>query len=788
MIAQNNDKKQTHRHQAQRYMKTSIPSGKRRRVSALRATATAIMLAALVMGASSAAIAQATIKQVRVEGTQRIEPATVMSYIDVQAGDPFDAARLDRALKSLYATGLFADVSLYQEGNDLIVVVVENPIVNEINFEGNEKLKDDVLLSEIQIRPRTVFTRSRVQSDVERLQEVYRLSGRFSASIEPKIIKLDQNRVNLVFEISEGPETLISRISFVGNRKFDDADLQRVIRSKEDRWWRFFSSDDKYDPDRMAYDREMLRKFYLDQGYADFRVENAVAELSPDRKDFFVTYTLEEGERYKVGNVHITSGIPDLNADPLKKTLTFAPGEWYSASKIEKSVQAMTDELGNMQYAFVDVRPEVTRNRDSKTIDIRFTVNEGQKTFVNNININGNVRTLDEVIRREMDLVEGDPYNTAKLKKSEQRLRDLGFFERVDVKPTQTASVDKTDIDITVSEKSTGELSLGAGFSTSDGPLGDFRIRERNFLGKGQKLELATTISGRRNEIDFSFVEPYFLKRDLAAGVDLFHVTRDLQDESSYDSRRTGAGFNLGYPLSENLRQTLTYRFDITDITNVDANASTYIQQQEGERSTSAIGQRLVYDVTNSKLDPTEGYVLRLENELAGLGGDADYLRTKVGGTYYYPIVDKWIFSALGEAGYIFGLKDADVRINERFYIGGSTLRGFADGGIGPRDAATDDALGGNQFWRGSTELAFPSGLPEDLGVRLHVFSDFGVLTELDQSGPGIDDTDTLRVSAGAGVTWRSPMGPVRIDLATPIQKEDYDETEVFRFSFGTRF
>lgn len=732
--------------------------------------------------------AQTSIRQVRVEGTQRIEPATVISYIDLQAGDPFDADYLDRALKNLYATGLFADVSLYQEGSDLIIVVVENPVINEINFEGNDKLKDDVLLSEVQMRPRTVFTRTRVQADVERLQEVYRLSGRFSASIEPKIIQLDQNRVNLVFEISEGPQTLISRISFIGNKKFDDADLQRVVRSKEDRWWRFLSSDDKYDPDRLAFDRELLRKFYLEQGYADFRVENAVAELSPDRKNFFVTFTIEEGERYKVGNVHIQSNIAELDATPLKSALTFAPGEWYNSSQIEKTVQAMTDQLGNLQYAFTDVRPEISRNRDKKTVDIRFNINEAQKSFVENVNVSGNVRTLDEVIRREMDLIEGDPFNTAKLKKSEQRIKDLGFFENVEVKPQQGTAPDKTNIDIKVAEKSTGELSLGAGFSTSDGPLGDFRIRERNFLGKGQKLELAATISGERTEFDFSFLEPYFLKRDLAAGVDLFHITRDLQDESSYDSRRTGGGFNLGYPLSEKLRQTLAYRYEINEITNVQTGASIYIQQQEGERTTSAISQKLVYDATNSKLDPTEGFQLRLENEVAGLSGDARYLRTRVGGNYYHPIVDKWILSLLGEAGYIFGIGDEDVRINERFYIGGATMRGFDDAGIGPRDSATGDALGGNQFYRGTVELAFPSGLPEDLGVRGHVFSDFGVLSDLDQSGAGIQDSDGLRVSVGGGATWRSPLGPVRVDLAVPVVDEEFDEKEVFRFSFGTRF
>lgn len=729
-----------------------------------------------------------TIRQVKVEGTQRIEAATVLSYVDIHAGDTFESDALDRSLKNLYATGLFADVSLYQEGPDLIVVVVENPIVNEINFEGNEEIKDEVLLPEVQIRPRTVFTRTKVQTDVERLQELYRLSGRFSVDIQPKIIKLDQNRVNLVFEINEGPKTLITRISFIGNKRFDDDSLQKVIRSKEDRWWRVFSSQDKYDPDRLAFDRELLRKFYIDNGYADFRVETAIAELSPDRKNFYVTFTVDEGERYKVGNVHITSNIADVQTDPLKTELTFAPGDWYKASEIEKSVLKMTEALGNKQYAFIDIRPDVQRNREGRAIDVTFTINEGMKTFVDNINISGNMRTLDEVIRREMILVEGDPFNASKLKKSEQRIRDLGFFETVSVKPVQGVTPDKTDINIEVAEKSTGDLSVGAGFSTSDGPLGEFRIREKNFLGKGQELSLSTTISGKRNEFDFSFTEPFFLKRDLSAGIDLFHITRDYQDESSYDSKRTGGALRMGYPLSDKLRQTLSYRYENNEITNVDSTASTYIKAQEGKRATSAISQRLVYDTTNSRTDPSEGWIARLDTEVAGAGGDAQYVKARAGATYYYPVRDDWVLSVLGEGGYIFGWGGEDVRINERFYIGGSTMRGFADGGIGPRDAATLDSLGGNQFWRGSVEMGMPSGLPEDLGVRLHTFTDFGSLSGIDETGAGLLDIDTIRVSAGVGATWKSPMGPVRIDLAKPIVDEDFDEDEVFRFSFGTRF
>lgn len=748
------------------------------------------LLAWITFAAIGGAAAQTadTIRDIRVEGTQRIEPATVLSYISLQAGDRFEGNALNRALKALFATGLFADVSLYQEGRDLIVVVVENPIINEIAFEGNEKLKKDALMAEVQLRPRTVLTRTKVQADVERLQEMYRLSGRFSASIEPKIIKLDQNRVNLVFEISEGPQTLISRIVFLGNKRFDDADLQRVIRSREDRWWRIWSGSDKYDPDRVAFDREMLRKHYLEHGYADFLVESAIAELSPDRKHFYVTFTLSEGDRYKVGKIDVKSNIRELDPELLRSVVTFKSGEWYKASAIEKTVNALTDELGNRQYAFVDVVPSVNRRRDDREIDITFTINEGRKVFVENINISGNVRTMDSVIRREVTLAEGDPFNAARLKRSEQKLRNLTYFENVQVKATRGSTPDKTNIDIAVAEKSTGELSLGGGYSTSDGILGEFRIRERNFLGKGQDLTLATTLSSRRSQFDFSFTEPYFLKRDLSFGVDAFHVVRDYQDYSSYDSRRTGGGLRLGYPLSERLRQDLGYRYDVTEIENVDPTASLYIRNQEGRWKTSAINQKLTYDSTDNRLEPTEGMVLRLENELAGLGGDARYLRTRVGGTVYYPVVEKWVLSLLGEAGYIVGFGGNDLRINERFFIGGNTLRGFEESGIGPRDAATRDALGGNYFYRGSVELEFPSGLPEDLGVRLRTFSDFGVLAKVDDTGPGIQDEDSLRVTAGVGVSWRSPFGPVRMDLAVPVVKEDFDKEELFRFSFGTRF
>lgn len=750
--------------------------------------ASSLLLAGIFLSPAVAAAAASAIHEIKVEGTQRIEPATVLSYTDLQKGDPFDQALLDRALKNLFATGLFADVSLHQEGQDLVVVVVENPIINEIRFEGNKELKADMLQSEIQLKPRQVLTRTKVFLDIERLQEMYRLSGRFSAVIDPQIIKLDQNRVNLVFAITEGPETRISRISFVGNSHYSDDQLQKVVRSREDRWYRFWTSDDKYDPDRLAYDRELLRKFYLEHGYADFRVDTAVAELSSDRKHFFVTFSVEEGARYKIGKIDVHSAIPDLDPALLRKTVTFKTGDWYKAGAIETTVTKMTNELGNLQFAFVDIQPGVTRNREARTVDINFSVSEGQKTFVDNINISGNARTLDEVVRREMLLLEGDPFNADKVKKSEQQIRNLGFFDNVKVRPQPGGAPNKTNIDVSVEERSTGELSLGAGYSTTDGPLADFSIKEKNFLGKGQELSLSATVASKKSEFDFSFTEPYFLKRDLSAGIDLFHVTRDLQSQSSYDSERSGGGLRLGYPLSERWRQNLNYRYENNNISNVQPTASTFIQQQAGNRAISSVAQALTYDTRDSRLDPTEGVIARIATDATGLGGQSRYLKIRAGGTYYYPIVDKWVFSMLGEAGAVGGWGGQTVRINERFYLGGDTLRGFADAGIGPRDSASDDALGGNLFWRGSGEVDFPTGLPEDLGVRAHGFSDFGSLWSLDDSGATIQDVNSLRVAAGAGISWRSPMGPVRIDLAKALIKESFDNLQQFRFSFGTRF
>ncbi len=727
------------------------------------------------------------IREVRVEGNQRIESETIFSYMAIRPGDVYDRARLDRSLKALYGTGLFADVTLVQQGDVIIVRAVENPIINRIAFEGNGKLGDDTLSDEIQLRPRVVYTRTRVQNDVKRILEIYRVSGRFAATVEPKVIALPENRVDLVFEITEGDVTGIERINFVGNRVFDDSDLRGVVQTTESAWWRILTSDDTYDPDRLNFDKELLRRHYLANGYADFRVLSAVAELVPDREGFFVTFTVEEGERYKFGQIDIETELRDLDPEMIRESVAMEEGDWYDADLVEETIENLTDAVGLFGYAFVDIRPLVERDREAREIGATFLVQEGPRVFVERINITGNTRTLDKVIRREIELVEGDAFNTAQVRRSQQRLRNLGFFETVEMNNVPGTSPDKTVINVEVEEQSTGELSLGAGFSTSEGAIGDFGIREKNLLGRGQDLGLSFTLSQRTQEIDLSFTEPRFLDRNLAAGIDLFRVTKDFNAESGFRQRSTGINLRTSYEIVYPISQSLKYGFTRDRIEDIDANASLFVREQAGTTTTSFVTQDLLYDRRDNRFDPTDGYFVMLGNDVAGLGGSVTYLRTRLEGGNYISLAEDWILMLSGETGYITGLGD-DIGINNRFFVGGDDLRGFAIAGIGPRDKTTEDALGGKWFYAGTTELSFPIGLPKELGILGKVFSDFGGLGDPGVNGGGFNDDPSVRATIGLGLGWRSPFGPVRIDYGKPVIKKDFDKTESIRISFGTTF
>lgn len=729
-----------------------------------------------------------TIQQITVEGLQRSTPDSVLAYMLVQEGDPFDPARIDRSLKSLFATGRFANVSVRREGNILIVTVVENPTVNRVAFEGNRKLDDETLQPEVTLKPLGIYTRATVQSDVRRILALYRRSGRFAATVEPKIIELPQNRVDVIFEINEGPITGVEKIRFIGNKEFADSTLREEIRTKQSRWWRFLSSEDTYDPDRLSLDRELLRRYYLKEGYADFRVESAVAELTPNRENFIVTFSIVEGDRYKVGSVDIESKLRGLDAATLYDDIDIDSGDWYDAEAIETAIGSLSDAVSNQGYAFVDVRPRLDRKREDRTIDVKFEVAEGPRVFVERIDITGNVRTVDKVIRREMRFVEGDAFSAAKLRRSRQRIKDLDFFETVTVEEVAGSAPDRTVVKVKVAEKSTGSLSIGAGFSTGAGFLGDFSVRERNLLGRGQDLRIGILFGQKQQQGNISLSDPYFLDMEVNAGVDLFYVQTDRQSESSFDSKVGGLSLNAGYPYSEHLSQGWGYTIKQQKIFDVPDNASIFVQDAaSGWETVSEVSHSITYDRRDSRIDPTKGYVAKLNTAVAGLGGSVAYVRNRVDAAYYYPITDTLIASVSGQGGIIKGLGE-DVRLLDRFYIGAWEVRGFQTDGIGPRDTTTKDALGAENYYAGSVQLTFPLGLPQEFAIKGRVFSDFGSAWELNPTSSIVGDSSNIRVSAGVGLTWTSPFGPLGVDVAQALRKESYDETELFRVNFGTRF
>jgi|SaaInlStandDraft_7_1057024.scaffolds.fasta_scaffold11741_2 outer membrane protein insertion porin family len=741
------------------------------------------------------------VQAIEVQGNQRVEADAVRSYMTLASGDPITNESINRSLKTLYGTGLFADVTIRMQGPTVVVSVVENPIINRMAFEGNKRVKDEELEAEIQLRPRIVFTRTKVQSDVQRMIQIYRRKGRFAATIDPKVIQLDQNRVDLVFEISEGPVTGIRKIDFIGNKKFPDGQLRSEIVTKETRWYRFLTSDDNYDPDRLTFDRELLRRFYLSKGYADFFVVSAVAELTRDRKDFFVTFTVDEGAQYKFGSIEVTSGIKDVDTTHLLNFVGPKAGETYNATKIEKTIQDLTFEIGRLGYAFVDIRPKVKRDKEARTIALVFDIAEGPRVYVDRIEVENNVRTLDEVVRREFQVAEGDAFNTAKLRETQRRLRNLGFFDKVEITDDRGLlddetmggakgefGNDRTVITVDIKEKSTGELSFGAGFSTSESLVGDISIRERNLLGRGQDLKLGLNMSSSRQQVDLSFTEPYFLDRNLAAGFDLFNVRRDFQSESSYDSNALGMTLRSAFPIAKYLRQNVRYTLRQDTIENVGSTASRFISEQEGTRITSSVGYTLTYDLRDRRVLPSEGYLARVSQDLAGLGGNVSYLKNKFNFSYYHPIGESFTGILATEEGYIVGLGER-VRITDRFFLGGESFRGFESAGVGPQDTSTGDSLGGKLYYVGTAALRFPLGPFDEYDITGDVYTEMGSLMDPDLSdNTNVFDDSSPRFTAGFGVSWQSPFGPIRLDFTEAIVAKEFDKKEFFRFSFGTRF
>jgi outer membrane protein insertion porin family len=739
------------------------------------------------------------VRRIVVEGNERIETATIQSYLPIAVGDTVDSPRLDLALKTLYRTDLFSDVRLNMEGETLVVRVVENPIINQVVFEGNSALSSDKIRDEVEIHPRSIFTRSHVLEDVQRIVELYRRSGRISAVVTPKIVELPQKRVDLVFEISEGPKTGILRVNFLGNKAFTDPTLRDVVVTKESAWYKFFTSNDNYDPDRIEYDREQLRKYYTNRGYYDFRVVSSVAELNSSQRNFAVTYTLDEGPKYKFGKLTVKTELKKLNAEILQILLPIKEGQVYRSDKIEAAVDSLTFAAGAAGFAFVDIRPRYTPNRQTHTVDVVFEVKEGPRVYVERIDVVGNTQTLDPVIRQELRIAEGDAYNRVLVDRSKTELKRLGFFKTVDITQQPGSAPDKTVLQVKVEEQPTGELSFGAGYSSIDRLLLDIGISQKNFRGTGTDVRLRASVGSLRQQIDFSYTDPRFEGRDLRGGFDVGYTRFDYTQYSGFNSASTFLNLRAGFPLNVNTLLDVRYgiREDQVSVDNASCAAgviSVVICDQRGNALASSVGYSLFIDHRNDPLHPTRGFYAKLDQDFAGLGGDVRYLKSTLRGATYWGFTPDWVLTVDGDVGYVNGWGGDNIRINDRFFKGGDTFRGFEIAGIGPRDTNPNfqEALGGDLYAIGTVELSIPNHLPEQYGIKTALFSDFGTLGLLDKSDkagqPTVKDDLGLRASAGLSVFWTSPLGPIRLDFSQVLAKESYDKTEAFRFSTSTQF
>ena len=726
------------------------------------------------------------VSEIEISGIMRIEPETVLTYLMIRKGDKISNEQLDRGLKSLFSTGLFADVRLSMDKGVLKVDLVENPIVNRIAFEGNKKIKKQQLEDELTLRTRSVFTRSKVRRDTQRILELYKRLGRYSAQVEPKIIERSQNRLDVVFEINEGSPTFIRKIDFIGNKAFNATELEEEMLSKENRWYRWFTSMDTYDPDRFAYDQELLRRFYMRHGYMDFNIISASAELSPNREDFYLTLVMDEGPRYKIGKVNVVSELKGLDAETIADVVSVKTGTWYNNIKIENSELALINAVGSKGFPFVDVSSEAKRREGEDIVDLTFLIKEGQHLFIDDIQILGNSRTQDRVIRREFRFAEEDAYSPTKIRRSKQRIENLNYFERVmmDIEQSPDAP-DRAVLKTEVSEKSTGSLKLGIGWSSYDGPLAEIALQENNLLGTGRRLGISASVAEKKTLFDISFVEPWFLDRELSLGFDVFYLTRNYSNRSSYDSEMVGTSVSLSWKYTEELSHTVKYTLRQDKIMDVSAGASIYVKEQEGTTITSMVSHTLFWDYLDNRYSPSEGYYVSFSNDLAGFGGDTRYLRTDVSTGYYIPLSDKWVLGLSSSAGYIRGIGQK-VRLNNRYFLGGGTLRGFEDGGVTARSKVGDDSLGGNWQVTAGMQLMFPLGLPSEFGMRGKIFTDFGIIgkpSDFDETQMWY--SSKLRGSIGIGFVWSSPLGPINVDYARPIMKERFDETEYFRLNFG---
>ena len=761
-------------------------------------------------GVFSQAAMAATVNNVVFNGNQRVENETILSYMQLGVGDQFSDEAIDTSIKALFQTGLFRDVSVVRQGGSLVVTVSENPLINIVNVEGNEEVDDETLLKEVEVRERIIYTKARVAADTKRILAVYQKQGFYNVRVAPKLIRLPENRINLVFEVNEGGKTQVEQINFSGNDAFSDGDLRDVIATKEHSKLFFFLRNTTYDADRLEYDKELVRRYYLKNGYADVDVVSADARLTDDGQSFVIDFIVTEGPRYSIADVAVNIGDNNLNPDALARKVSTGVGDTYNAAKVDKSVEKLTLEASNQGFVFAKVEPKVDRNPSNATVNLTYNITEGPRTYVERIDIIGNTRTLDDVIRRELRLYEGDAYNRTLIERARRRLTALDYFEKVDFREEEGSAADKVVLVIEVAEKATGSVTFSIGYSTVETVVGSVGLEERNLFGRGYNVKLNTQLSFKKQQVDFSFTEPYFMGTAVSAGIDLFATRVDNKSASSYTSEQIGGALRTGFALDEfssmNFKYLLAHR--VTKGVTIDS-ASPAIIEQQGKDWKSALSATYIYDDLDNPLNPASGLRAELETEVAGLGGSTQYASVEGHAWYFIPLLDeKVVVKIEGNAGHQQSFGKRDIPLQDRFFKGADSFRGFAQSGIGPKQIGNDggmDSIGAQTYAIGTIEANFPIGIPEAWGISGTVFSDFGTVFGTDQRSvahlgtncPGsvtftgdcsVLDSMGFRASVGAGVIWQSPFGPLRLEAAYPILKKKFDEKEIVRFSIGTRF
>lgn len=800
-----------------------------------------LVLGGMVFGTAVTSVATAgcaSAQAIEVQGNRRVEAETIRSYFRTAPGERLDAAKIDEAYKSLYGTGLFQDVRINHTGGRIVVTVVENAVLNRVAFEGNKKVKDDQLNGEVQSKPRGTLSRATVQADVQRIVEIYRRNGRFDVSVEPKIIELPNNRVDLVFEIKEGEKTGVKKIIFVGNKSYIDQRLKDEIKTSETLpIFSFLQSFDIYDTDRLEADRDLLRRFYVKHGYADVRIVSATGVYDPAQKGFIVTFTIEEGARYKFGKVEIISNVSQVDAAGLYGRVRASAGAVYNAEAVEKSVENLSIEVARRGYPFAVVRPRGDRDATTGTINVSFVIEEGPRVYVERINVRGNTRTRDYVIRREFDLAEGDAYNRALVDRAERRLKNLNYFKTVKITNEPGSAPDRIVLNVDVEEQPTGEFSISGGFSTADGFMAELSVGERNLLGQGQYARASVQYGQRVRGFEVSYAEPFFMGQRLSVGGDIYARQTLASSYVSYDNKTYGTSLRAGFQLSEEIGLQLRYSIYRQEITlpdtlndcilspnalsrggpgvtvdreaalsgggcyaNGEASMAVRKELASGPVVASLVGYTATYSTLDNNRNPTSGLITEFKQDLAGVGGDVNFIRSSVDARSYYEVFSDVVTVLRMQAGHIGSWGSKDLRMLDHFQMGPNLVRGFAPAGIGPRDLTTgtaQDALGGSMYWGASVEAQTPFHfIPKDVGIKGAIFADAGSLwgyrgpTSWNVTGETIAPADSaaVRASVGVGLIWNSPFGPLRFDYAIPVMKQSYDRVQQFRFGGGTRF